>query len=300
MPSTTLSDLLDSTHEHARIGTKTLARVSVEVGAATHPGKVRSNNEDQYLVADLAKSMKVVMSSLPDNGSRLMSDELGHLFVVADGMGGAAAGETASSVAIESVETYVLNAFKWFLHQGGREEEVLSRDLSEAIKQADRAVVERARSDPRLHGMGTTLTMAYSIGTELFVAHAGDTRAYLFREGSLQQITKDHTLVQLLVDTGALTPEQAEHDRRRHVVTNAIGGPSEGVHSEMHKLTIANGDTLLLCSDGLFDVVSHEDIAMILSNAKRPSDACQRLIDRTLSLGAPDNVTIIYARFTVP
>jgi protein phosphatase len=302
MSAPTLKDRVNSNHHRPRRETAPPARVSLEVGAATHPGKLRGNNEDQFLVARLAKSMKVCMSSLPGNGTRLMSEEEGYLFAVADGMGGEAAGETASTVAIESVEDFVLNTFQWFLHQGagGREEAALSQELSRALAQADRAIIDCARSNPRFRGMGTTLTMAYSVGSDLFLVHAGDTRAYLFQEGDLQQLTKDHTLVQLLVDHGALSAEQAEHDKRRHVVTNALGGHSAGVHAEIHKLKIVNRDILLLCSDGLSEVVSAETIARVLLDASGPDDACNRLIDLALSLGAPDDVTVVVARYIVP
>jgi protein phosphatase len=297
MSTATLNDRVKSTRD--RNGTTHPALVTVEVGAATNVGKGRENNEDQFLVARLAKSMKLCMSSMPGNGTRLMSDEEAYLFVVADGMGGMAAGEMASTVAIETVEDFVLNTFKWFLHLGGREEASLSQELSRALEHADRAIIERARANPRFRGMGTTLTMAYSVGADLFLVHAGDTRAYLFHDGDLQQLTKDHTLVQLLVDHGSLSPEEAEHDKRRHVVTNALGGNSAGVHAEIHKLKIVHGHTLLLCSDGLTEVVSAETIARILAEDSRPENACNHLIELALSLGAPDNVTVIVARYAV-
>jgi protein phosphatase len=274
-------------------------QVAVEFGAATHPGKVRENNEDQFLVARLSKSMKVCKSSLPESGSRLFSGDVGTLLVVADGMGGVAGGEQASALAVRTVEDFTLNTLKWFLRLGGSEGHALLSELRQALDRADRAVLDRARENPRLHGMGTTLTMAYCLGADLFVVHAGDTRAYLFHGGELEQITNDHTLVQLLVDNGALSPEDAKHHKRRNVVTNVIGGPSEGVHAEIHKVRVRDGDVLLLCSDGLTEPVDDASIAQVLGSEPDPETACTRLIDLALDHGGPDNITAVVVRFHV-
>jgi protein phosphatase len=273
------------------------ARVTIAVGARTHPGKVRARNEDQFLVARLLKSMEVCRSSLPDNGSRLFSEEVGYLLVVADGMGGAAAGEHASALAVATVEDFTLNTLKWFLHLGGAEEHTLLAELREAVERADREVIRRAQSDPRLHGMGTTLTMAYSVANDLFIAHAGDTRAYLLRDGRLDRVTHDHTLVQLLVDHGSMSEEEARRHKRRNVVTNVVGGPGPGVHADIHKVQVRPDDTLLLCSDGLSEPVDEPTIAGVLGQFTDPQAACDRLVDLALQQGAPDNVTAVVAHY---
>jgi len=275
-------------------------RVKFSFGARTDRGKARENNEDQFLVARLAKSMQVCKSSLPDDGTCHFSDEEGYLLVVADGMGGAAAGEQASALAVGTLEAFVLNTFKWFLHLGRREQGVLFDHLRQAIERADHSVLERAQGDPRQEGMGTTLTMAYCIGTDLFIAHAGDSRAYRFRDGVLEQVTSDHTLVQMLVNTGGLSAEEAKHDKRRNIVTNVVGGNQSGVEAEIHRLKIADGDVLLLCSDGLTDPVNDETIAQVLGRIQDPSAACDKLIELALEGGWPDNVTAIVGRFEVP
>ena len=185
-------------------------RVAISTGALTHQGKVRANNEDHFLVARLAKSMQICQTSLSNTGETRFSDEDGYLMVVADGMGGAAAGERASALAVESVEAFALNTLKWFLHLGKADENVLVTELRQGLELADRAVFDEAEANARFSGMGTTLTMAYSVGLDLYIVHAGDSRAYLYREGHLEQITKDHTLVQLLVTGGVLTPEAAK------------------------------------------------------------------------------------------
>jgi protein phosphatase len=235
--------------------------VTITTGALTHTGNVRSNNEDHFLVARLAKSMQICQTSLKKSGETRFSDEDGYLLVVADGMGGAAAGERASALAVESVKSFALNTLKWFLHLGKADESVLVSELRQGLELADQVVFDEAESNARFYGMGTTLTMAYSVGRDLYIVHAGDSRAYLFREGSLEQITRDHTLVQLLVSGGVLSPEDAKTHARRNVVTNVIGGPSAGVHAEIHKVRLNDGDVLLLCSDGLTEPVDDRLIA---------------------------------------
>ena len=118
--------------------------------------------------------------------------------------------------------------------------------------------------------MGTTLTMAYSVATDLYIVHAGDSRAYLFRDGELEQLTSDHTLVQALIDGGSISPEDAKRHNRRNIVTNVIGGPREGVFAEIHKLALIDGDTLLFCTDGLTEPVSDDAIAGVLRTSRRP------------------------------
>jgi protein phosphatase len=133
----------------------------------------------------------------------------------------------------------------------------------------------------------------------LFIVHAGDSRAYLFRDGELVQLTTDHTLVQVLIDGGAISAEDARRHNRRHVVTNVVGGPRQGVHAEIHKLVIRDGDILLFCTDGLTEPVDDHAIAEVLDLHPDPQDACARLVDLALSQGGPDNVTAVIVRYQV-
>ncbi len=274
-------------------------RMHVSFGGGTHAGHVRPRNEDQYLIAKLAKSMRICSSSLPESETTRFSDEEGYLVIVADGMGGNAGGQEASTMAVQTVEAFVLDAIKWFLHRKGHEENALINELRLALQRADSDVLARADADPSLYGMGTTLTLAYSVGTDLFVAHAGDSRAYLYRSGRLERITSDHTLVQVLVDAGAITQEDARDHPRRHIVTNVVGGPSAGVQVEVHRRTLSDGDLLLLCTDGLTEYLHDPEIAEILSQITDPEQAAQQLIDAVLTRPAKDNVTVAIARFTI-
>jgi serine/threonine protein phosphatase PrpC len=275
------------------------ARVTVAFGGGTHTGLVRKKNEDQYLIAKLAKSMRICASSLSESQTTRFSDEEGYLMIVADGMGGVAGGQEASAMAVRTVETFVLDAIKWFLHREGHEQNTLLAELRQALQRADHEIVERADAEPRLTGMGTTLTMSYSVGTDLFLAHAGDSRAYLFHDGHLERLTSDHTLVQLLVDHGAITPEDARAHPRRHVITNVVGGPNAGVDVEIHRRSLADGDTLLLCTDGLTDELTEPAITRLLTECPDPVESARRLVNAALAEGARDNVTVAVARYSV-
>jgi protein phosphatase len=202
-------------------------------------------------------------------------------------------------LAVESVESFALNTLKWFLHLGKADESALVSELRKGLEMADQAVFDEAESNARFYGMGTTLTMAYSVGQDLYLVHAGDSRAYLFREGKLEQVTSDHTLVQLLVSGGVLSPEDAKTHARRNVVTNVIGGPSAGVHADIHKVRLNDGDVLLLCSDGLTEPVSDEEIAETLDRTSDPETAAAQLVALALEKGGPDNVTAIVARYSI-
>ncbi len=288
----------DPTGEHPTLSGRR-PRVHISFGGGTHAGHVRPRNEDQYFIAKLAKSMRICSSSLPESETTRFSDEEGYLMIVADGMGGNAGGQEASTMAVQTVEAFVLDAIKWFVHRKGHEENALINELRLALQRADSDVLARADANPQLYGMGTTLTLAYSVGTDLFVAHAGDSRAYLYHSGRLERITADHTLVQVLVDVGAITPEDARGHPRRHVVTNVVGGPSAGVQVEVHHRTLRDGDLLLLCTDGLTEYLTDTEIAEMLSQTTDPEQAAQQLIDVVLTRPAKDNVTVAVAKYRI-
>jgi protein phosphatase len=293
------SPIEDSTIEYQATPERGLIRVRTRCDGLTDVGLRRSNNEDNFLIARLTKRLDVCRSSFVSTGSTRLAEELAYLFVVADGLGGAAAGERASALSISTVEDFVLNCFKWFLHvEPGTADEVI-HELREALRRADHEVYQKARADRTLGGMGTTLTIAYAVCGQLYVAHAGDSRAYLHRDGELHQITSDHTYAQMLLDAGQITPEAARRPGIRNVITNVVGGPTEGVHVELHKLELKDGDCLMLCTDGLSEPVPEEKIAEDLSRLDDPGDACRSLVRRALDAGGPDNITVVIARFGI-
>jgi protein phosphatase len=148
--------------------------------------------------------------------------------------------------------------------------------------------------------MGTTMTMAYSLGIDLFVVHVGDSRAYRFHQGQLQQLTRDHTLAQKLPDLGKITRGEAASHRLRHVLTNSLGRPGDDLPVDVQRLNLSDGDSLLLCSDGQTEMVEEPDISDMLGRHGSAEDACRTLVDRALERGGTDNVTVIVARYCFP
>lgn len=274
------------------------ARLHVRSFGLTDPGKVRPNNEDQFLIAAMAKTLRVQLSSLPQPDEQT-GDEQGYIFVVADGMGGHQAGEQASALALTTIEEYVRNSMKWFLAGAGADSGAAAA-LHHALDQADERIIAAGREDPALRGMGTTLTLAYNLGAQLFVVHVGDSRAYLLHGGELRQITHDQTLVQELVQHGQIPPEEATRHPYRHVITSALGGGDPGFRVEIRRIELSPGDVVLLCTDGLHDLVPAEKIRDTLAAAAEPEAACQALVQQANDQGGRDNITVIVARFDSP
>jgi protein phosphatase len=262
----------------------------------TDPGKVRANNEDQFLIAVLRKALQVQRTSLPARKAQYSGDQC-HLFVVADGLGGHAGGGQASALAVHSVEAFILGTFQWFAQFKGKEEDPLLADFRNALSQANARVLAEAAERPELRGMGTTLTLAYSLNDRLFVAHVGDSRCYLSRHGVLYRLTTDHTLVEDMVRRGELRAEEAAKHRWRHVVSNAVGGNTPEVRVEVHKVHLEAGDAVLICSDGLTNKVPDDVIASVLRTEPDPEQACQQLVARANEAGGEDNITAVVARY---
>lgn len=262
----------------------------------TDRGKVRPTNEDQFLAAELTKAMRVWQTSM--EGPRMqVGEERAHLFLVADGMGGHHAGERASTLAVTAIEHFTLNSFKWFFGTDSSEAKKVLAQFQSALTQADAAIVEEATEKPELRGMGTTVTMAFQLGAQLCVVHVGDSRAYLFRERELHQLTKDHTLVADLVRTGVIQPDEAAGHRMRHVITNVVGGPEAGVKVEARAIQVQPGDRLLLCSDGLTEAVTDDAIAATLDEEANVEAAAKKLLALAMAGPAKDNITLVVARF---
>jgi serine/threonine protein phosphatase PrpC len=273
------------------------ASLDVHSFGVTDKGRERSSNEDQFLIARLTGAVGIQQSSIPQSTAFVCGGEQGHLFVVADGMGGAAGGERASSLAVGSIERFALGALKWLLTLGGAGQVDLLAELKTALTQADARICAEAAEHPELHGMGTTVTLAYSFGSQLFIAHVGDSRAYLLRGGRLYRLTQDHTLVEQMIAQGVLTPRRAANHQLRHVVTNIVGGSNPGVTTELHKIDLAPGDRLLLCTDGLSEMSSDDRIAKILAGAPGPRAAAEALTREANEQGGRDNVTAIVADY---
>jgi serine/threonine protein phosphatase PrpC len=270
--------------------------LAVTAFGITDTGKVRKSNEDQFLIAELSKRMRVWQTSLPEPKLQVGEDRA-HLFLVADGMGGHKAGERASAIAVAAIEQFTLNTFRWFFASDSPGAQKVLAQFQSALSQADARILEEAAENPELQGMGTTLTMAFQLGTQLCIVHVGDSRAYLYRAGELHQLTKDHTVVAELVRSGALQADQVASHPLRHVITNVVGGPHPGVKVEARAYEVQAGDRLLLCSDGLTEMVTNENITAALDADPTPEAAAKALLSQANDGGGRDNITVVIVRF---
>ncbi|MEO8681350.1 MAG: protein phosphatase 2C domain-containing protein, partial [Vicinamibacterales bacterium] len=249
-----------------------------------------------FLIAELSKAMRIWQTSLPEPKLQ-HGEERAHLFLVADGMGGHNAGEQASALAVLAIEQFTLNTFKWFLEADSAGAQKVLTQFQTALKQADAQIVEESTANPALSGMGTTLTMAFHLGSQLCLVHVGDSRAYLYRSNDLHQLTEDHTVTAGLVKSGNLRPDQVAGHRFRHVITNVVGGPELGVRVEARAFEVEPGDRLLLCSDGLTEEVNNEVIAAVLTAEAEPEAAAKLLLAKANEGAAKDNITVVVVRF---
>ena len=265
-------------------------RFRVSVHAITDRGRTREHNEDTFLVANLA-------GRVPLRTSRSEEYEIGErglLYLVADGMGGAAAGELASEMAATQIYQYMIDT--WGSDRDISEDRFAHR-IREAVELANLHIHSYAREHPDVRGMGTTATVAGVWGDRLYLAQIGDSRGYLVRSGEARQLTRDQSLTQRLVEVGELTEEQAETSERRNIILQALG-PDARVKVDLSWQTLQRKDVLIICSDGLSTVVRRADIAAVVQEeADNTARICERLVAMANERGGPDNITVIAARF---
>jgi protein phosphatase len=298
------ADSAADTGDHGNIPDPSLPRpsvpsaaVAVRVGAKSHPGSVRKNNEDCYLVSRFGRSLETQFTNLPEDYAPPPHHEIGYGMLVADGMGGPAAGEVASRSAIQGLVQMVLDTPDWILCAQGLYLEAVMARMAERFREIDRMLFERSRETPAHLGMGTTLTLACNLGLDLLVCHVGDSRAYLYRDGRLQQLTRDMTLIQDLIETGVVDPEERRFHRMRHVLTQCLGAgiaQPDVCYRRLH-----DKDRLLLCTDGLTEMLHDTQIADVLRHVADVEEACLTLVDYALAAGGRDNVTAALADFRV-
>tara|TARA_R110002049_G_scaffold305056_3_gene501144 strand:- start:98393 stop:99298 length:906 start_codon:yes stop_codon:yes gene_type:complete len=264
-----------------------------EIAGVSDIGRRRKVNQDHFLIADLHRTLTIRSSNVPhDECEQLTGREPGLLLVVADGMGGHSGGEVASTTAIQSAARYVLDMMHWFLKLSNDKEEDFIDELSDCLKNVQEAIWSKSVPDAAGR-MGTTVTMAYIIGSKLYIVHAGDSRAYLFRDGQLKQLTTDHTMAQRLVEDGALSQEDAETSRWRHVLWNCVGGCDNVVQPEVTKVNLREHDALLLCSDGLTGMVPDDEIVDVLSDQTSCREKAEALVQKANAAGGNDNITVV-------
>ena len=264
--------------------------VVVHVFGRTDVGRTREHNEDAFVVADLTTGNATLQ---PEVRTHTVGDR-GTLFMVADGMGGAAAGEIASAMAIEVVLRELTEAVTDAA--AGPDGETFAAAIKRATATANATIHTYALEHPEYRGMGTTATIAGVLGDTLYLAQVGDSRAYLVRDGVAMQITKDQSLMQKLIEAGEITEEEAEQSERRNIILQALG-PENSVKVDLTHQQVRRNDTLVLCSDGLSGQVKIDDIARVATDEPDLMAVCKQLIDKANANGGPDNITVIAVRF---
>jgi protein phosphatase len=262
--------------------------VYLTVRARTDLGRTRDHNEDAFLVADLSART----TDLTHGGPHRVG-ERGTIFLVADGMGGAAAGELASSMAADLIFRHLIQSTA---ATDAATPEQFALQLRSAVEGANARIHRYSKEHPDVRGMGTTATVAGVLGDTLYLAQVGDSRGYLVRAGVATQITKDQSLMQRLVDAGELTEEEAEQSERRNIILQALG-PDAKIRVDLTWQELRRGDTLVICSDGLSGQIKREEIGALLERDGDLDKICDQLIAMANERGGPDNITVVLVRF---
>jgi protein phosphatase len=275
------------------------AAVEVEIAGRTNTGNLSTSNEDHYLVVRIERSLKTIETNLIDGSLPERFDDVAYGMLIADGIGGSAAG-AASRLALVKLIELAVETPDWVMRMQRRDNaDTVMRRMTERFRTIDSVIRTQAESDPSLLGMGTTLTVVASLGAELVVGHIGDSRAYLFRKKRLFQLTRDNTLAQELIDAGIARAEDLAAQAMRHVLTAALAA-GEQSDPQVQRFRLADGDQILLCTDGLTGIVKDETIARVLNKGESVATSCQTLIDLALAAGGSDNVTALLARYRFP
>jgi PPM family protein phosphatase len=267
-------------------GEAAAGRIRVRLFGRTDVGQIREHNEDNFLVADLTRGSR----SLMEIDREQLVAERGTVLGVCDGMGGAAAGEVASQLAVDIIYEKLSEG------DAPRNHDDLARRLVNAVEEAGGRIFGEARADRTRRGMGTTATIAALLDKRLFVAQVGDSRAYVLRGDKLVQVSRDQSLVNQLIEAGQLTEEEAETFEHNNIILQALG-TAETVQVDLTYVDLRKGDTLLVCSDGLSGMVRADEMREVLLTHRDPFDACKELVDRANRAGGHDNITVIVAVF---
>ncbi|MBL9109830.1 MAG: Stp1/IreP family PP2C-type Ser/Thr phosphatase, partial [Myxococcales bacterium] len=262
------------------------SEIRVRLFGRTDVGQVREHNEDNFLVADLTRKSRGLLEA---DREQVLGPR-GALMAVCDGMGGAAAGEIASQLAVDILYERMTDG------PPPADRNDLARRLVRAIEDAGLRIYNEAKADRSRRGMGTTSTAAALIDNHLFLGQVGDSRAYLLRQGKLVQVTRDQSLVNQLIEAGQLTEEEAETFEHNNIILQALG-TSDTVQVDLTYVQLRKGDTLLLCSDGLSGMIRFDDMRDILRSSTEPLDLCKQLTERANAAGGHDNITVIIVQF---
>jgi protein phosphatase len=267
----------------------------IDLFGLTHVGKVRSENQDHFLLCTLHREMLVYGTSLPAvDQLPLRSERMATLGIVADGAGGSAAGGAASHLAVATIARYVTHTMECFYGNDPTDEARFLDALRAVALEAHAAVRAAAAEQPDLEGMATTLTLVMGVWPHAYVVQVGDSRCYHWSDGRLERVTRDQTVAQDLVDRGVLPEEKAQSSPMSNVLSSAIGARTAA--PVVTRMALTRHSAVLLCSDGLTKHVSDDEIAATLRKAPSSEQACRTLLQRALDAGGTDNITVVLGR----
>jgi protein phosphatase len=276
------------------------ATVETTFGAHSRRGKSRKVNEDHYMVLRLGRHQETLRTSLSDESIARRFEEYGYAMVVADGTGNSGGGEAASRVAVTTLVYLVRYFGKWSLRVDDKTAREVMARAERFYRHVDGAVADERR---REHTGQTTLTATFGAGRDLFFAHVGHSRAYLFRDGKLMRLTRDHTLGGRQGRSAPAPLMDVNRSARdlRHILTDTIGmsGPN-GPRIDLERIRLNDGDRVLVCTNGLTDSLDEETIGKALATDRKPDDQCRALVARAFASGGEDDVTALVAQFRIP
>ena len=273
--------------------------VEFDFWGASDIGKQRDSNQDQFLIAQLHKVMRVAQSSFDLGNTTVCGDPMGTLMFVADGIGGGPAGDVASRMAIEEVCRFVLNSMHWLHSEDPYPSEEFVKDLIAAFERTHRIVRRNADSHFERTGMGTTLTLAYIVWPNLYVVHVGDSRCYHRHQDEFLRITTDQTIGQALCEQGVLQPEEVEESRYGHMLWSCIGAVDDPT-AVIYQRRLAIGDSVLLCSDGVTRHLSDDQLNELMSSNLTCEEICDAVVGKCNDAGGEDNISIVLTRCVRP
>ena len=278
------------------------SRINVDLYGMTDKGYIRTRNEDHFLIVRAGRALETVLTNIAEEQALPgeLFEETGYGMVVADGVGSESAGEVASRQAIFTLMGLALHTPDWQFRWGPKERNTVMWRMKDRFRRVNAALLRDAAAHASQYGMCTTMTAVITNGADLIIGHIGDSRAYLLHNGKLMKLTRDHTVGERLVEDGTHEPNDPLVLELRSLLLQALGSREGECNPDVEDYLLHDGDQILLCTDGLTDMVAEDEIETVLNSSTSAKSSCRSLIDLALSNGGRDNVTVIVARYSIP